>query len=96
MTALLAFIGTFGILILGAILRGFVLVKFWGWFIVPIFALPMFGIAAAIGISMTVTCLTWQYIPDDNADRHLSGTIAMTVINPVLALLTGWVVTLFL
>jgi hypothetical protein len=45
-------------LALSAIIKGFVLCKMWGWFVVPYFELPALSIPLAIGVSMLVGMLT--------------------------------------
>ena len=51
----------FGYIIAISIVRGAVLVLLWDWFIVPKFGLPHLGIIDALGISMLVGLLTYQY-----------------------------------
>lgn len=87
--------------VIGVILKGFVLSKLWLWFIVPIFNLPILSIPIAIGISIIVAMLTYQIIdtkPDDNVEKDVKewANAVATIIVPLLFLLEGYIVTLFM
>lgn len=70
-----------------AILRGFVLMMLWGWYVVPLFHLPSLTIAYAYGLGL----LASYAIP--SGDRKPSWGM---VVYPVLVLLFGWIGTWFL
>ena len=84
---------------LSSIWRGFVLTKLWVWFIVPVFHVPLLTIALAIGLSLVIGFLTHQYMRNTD-DRPMSDQVIESFIHalmyPTMALLIGWVVTLFL
>lgn len=44
-----------------AMLRGYVIQKLWLWFLVPL-GLPTIGVAHAIGISILIGALTFQFV----------------------------------
>jgi hypothetical protein len=64
----------------------------WGWFIVPL-GLPAIGIAAAIGISTTMSAMRGRRKgPDDEGWK----TIAKSVLQPWFCLAIGWIAKQFL
>lgn len=95
MGPLLVIIGTIALTFGTAVLKGWVLTKLWVWFIIPIFHLPVLGIAQAIGISLIMHYLTNEN-PDRKDDRKWFESVATAVVMPFIVLLMGWIVTLFL
>lgn len=100
MTVILSLLA-FVLLTVAAIWRGYVLTILWAWFIVPVFHLPVLGVVAAIGISLVVTFLTFQFPepnPEDNRSvgEKTAHSIVMSLVWPAIALLSGWVYHLFL
>lgn len=92
-------VGIFALLVISSLLRGFVLVKIWGWFIVPLFHLPVLTLLPAIGLALVVGFMTYQY--QYSKDERSTGekvfeSILLTFLYPLLVLLTGWVITLFM
>ena len=80
-------------LIVMTLVNGLVLRILWGWFAVPVFSLPPLSIPAAIGVHLMVA-----YLAEDSATKKEEGStflLAWTM-KPVLALLVGYVVHLFL
>lgn len=97
--------GYFMFLILSVVtailLRGFVLIYLWEWFIVSVFSLPPLGFVNALGFSLIVHYLTQQDIDKkEDKDRDLSDIIGriigQAVFYPLLILLLGWFFTLFM
>jgi len=79
------------------VLKGLVLVKLWSWFIVPVFGLPILSTPQAIGISLVI-----QYFvgvnngtKDNTREEKVKGIINLFLM-PIIALLLGFVVKLFL
>ena len=79
-------VGIFALLVISSLLRGFVLVKIWGWFIVPLFHLPVLTLLPAIGLALVVGFMTYQYQYSkdercgstwrgDSGERDLSGVV---------------------
>ena len=83
--------------IVGAILSGFVLMKFWAWFIVPIFSLPTLTVVQAIGLGFIIRWLTHEKEVDEDKDfveiliMSLKGIVSLGV-----AFFMGWIIHLFL
>jgi hypothetical protein len=79
-----------------AIWRGYVLVRLWGWFIVPVFHITAINIPEGIGLSLVVSYLTYQYIRDkEDKDDYIGNfirSIGVAVLWPAFALLFGWIV----
>lgn len=82
--------GIFGLMITASIARGWAFSVLWGWFVVPIFGLPEIGIAQAIGIAITLSLITHQYVPSKEKDTWMP--ILTALLSPPLAVLIGLVV----
>jgi hypothetical protein len=91
-------------LMIGAfLLRGYVLALLWLWLIVPTFHLTPLTAAQAIGLSVIVGYLTFEYPKDSKAkdedgnDRNVflvfTKASVVAVIPSLLALLTGYIVS---
>jgi cytochrome bd-type quinol oxidase subunit 1 len=81
-----------------AILRGFVLVKMWSWFVVPQFHCAPLRIPVALGLAGLIWLLTYHELPDEKEDEstRMARSIAGAFLLPLLALFFGWIYTLFL
>ena len=92
MAAVLVILGIFGIMILSNIWRGYVVSVLWGWFAVPL-GLPSVDIAWAIGISLTVGLLTYQYNgKNTKTEDDFGHALAFATIFPAFILMIGWIV----
>lgn len=83
------------VMVISTMFRGFVLSVLWGWFMVPIFNLPVLAIAPAIGLSVIVTFLTAS-LPDEKLERSFSYLIGYSLSFSAFSLLIGYIVTLFM
>ena len=93
-------LGFFALLIAGTILRGFMLSVMWGWFVVPLFHLPVLSIPYAIGLAVTASLFagTKSSKTDDKkktADK-IAEWIAQIILGPFLVLGVAWIVKQFL
>lgn len=82
-----------------AIWNGYALMVLWGWFVVPLFDLPPLTIAQAIGLSVLVGFLTHQRIESKEDEKPVEDTISAVLfasVKPAMALLIGWIVTLWM
>lgn len=75
-----------------SILRGFVLSILWGWFLVPL-GIPDIGVAWAIGIAATLGMLV---AGPSAGSKDTAEQLGYAVGTPLMALLIGWIVTLFM
>ena len=80
-----------------ALLNGYALSMLWQWFIVSTFEARPLGILPAIGMAMVVSFLTKQYNsaahdPSKSHNARMAELITYTVLNPVFALVFGWIV----
>jgi len=78
----MATLGMFFVVILGTLLRAFVLYKLWGWFIVPL-GVASIEMAQAYGISILVSILTMS-----NADIR-----SATEIDPAESVVYGFTIS---
>ena len=83
------------------IARGFVIMKLWAWFIVPIFALNALTLVHSIGLSLVVGLLTSELKPDDDADGEgwfakIITRFVFLVIVYAAVLFEGWIISLFM
>ncbi len=95
MVVFLVFLVAFSSFAIATILRGFVLSMLWGWFLVPIFGLPTLGIAAAIGISLVSTFLTYQHV-ETGENTNTGKRTAIILLHPLVALIVGAIVQMFM
>jgi len=99
---LLAGFGTFlGVLYaVSALINAFVLIKLWNWFVIPTFELAALSYPVAIGISLLVTFLTYQYHekPEktENENKQIKHLFAVIFLRPVMVLFVGWCVQCFM
>ena len=80
---------------LSSILRGFVLSKLWGWFIVPLFGLPSLSISFAIGLCLVVGMFQSHPSYKDH-EIETSTALLQGFVSPFIVLFIGWIVTMFL
>lgn len=80
------------------LLNGWALHLLWAWFVVPVFdALPALTTGQAIGISMIVSFLTYQYVPEPKESKSSAVGAGLTlIIRPLLAVLFGLIIKHFI
>jgi len=86
-------------MIISPIINGFVILKMWAWFVVPIFETHPLKLAEAIGLMFLVNYLKIgrnKETTKDNFWGEFVTNIFFLIIMSGFALLSGWVVTLFL
>ena len=72
-----------------AALRGFVVMKLWAWFLVPVFGLQAIGLWTAYGMALLAATLHPQTV--DTKDG-----ISVGLVQPLTALLFGYLIHLFI
>lgn len=90
----ITFIGL--ITIVGAILDGFVISILWNWFMVPIFDLPSLSIISALGLSLVIAWFTSHNNTGKNEEVDNKKAIILFIMRPILFLLIGYIVHLFM
>jgi hypothetical protein len=71
------------------LLRGFVVVKLWGWYVLP-FGVSQIGMAHALGISLFLSLLSQQHQPARDS-REKYEILISTIVGPLWVLLFGWI-----
>jgi len=87
------------VMTINPIINGFVFSKLWFWFIVPIFQTQPLRIVEAIGIVFLINFVRTRKDKEANEDNfweQFTTNIIFVVLIAVFALLSGWIVTLFL
>jgi hypothetical protein len=81
------------VLPIGIVLDALAFRVLWTWFAVPLGA-PLIGLGAAAGASFFIGYATKHYDPAKigmNDDQQL-GVIAYSLLNPIVAMLFGWLI----
>ncbi len=85
------------VVVLGSITNGFVLKSLWAWFIVPVFTLPVLSIVQAIGVAYVVRVLVQsKKYGAEKTEKPWQGLTVNIFVLPLIFLLFGWVLHLFL
>jgi len=89
------------LMVFSALFNGYALSVLWGWFIVPTFNSPQLSIPAAIGVSMIVGYLAKTIkVDDEDKQKPFGETLfkgaVLSVLKPTIALMFGWVVSVWM
>ena len=86
------------VFILGMFLKGLALSLMWGWFFVPALGVPPVSIAAATGIYLTVSALTYHGTGEQNKQTYefLIELAVKSIIGPLTLILFGYIVQFFM
>lgn len=89
----------FLVLALSSILNGWVLSILWGWFISPVFGVPLITVGQAIGLAMVISYLTYQHVDsntkkEDTTTQYVSIFVAL-ILRPFITLGIAYIVHLF-
>lgn len=84
-------------LVVGLLMDGLVVYKFWSWFIVTVFDLPNLLYWQAVGISLIVSYMTYHHTEDDTATtvQIASRTFFHALFYPLIMLGLGAIVYQF-
>ena len=86
-------------MIISTIINGFVFSKLWFWFIVPTFQMQPLRVVEAIGIIFLINFIRVKRDKEADKDKFwetFASNMVFIVLMAGFALLSGWVVTLFL
>jgi hypothetical protein len=99
---LLAVLGGIGLIVGAVLVRAWVLVTLWEWFIVPVFiGAPVITLPVAIGISLIVGMFT-QHLQTKTPDPQKSKaelvieSLSNAMIAPLVTLFFGWIALQFM
>ena len=99
-SALGVLIFAIAMIVVGALMNGWVVTILWEWFIVPVLGLPSLALVPAIGFALTVGVLTKNTNLQTNKDKTTMETaselFALAVIQPLFTLFMGWIIQSFM
>lgn len=83
------------------LLNGWAFATLWDWFVVPTFGLIQLSIPAAIGIASIVSLLTDHSVSTDkykdgSRGEILGGLIGHCIVKPLLAVVFGWIIKMWM
>jgi len=100
MKGLVWLVYTLIVIVGGSIVGGWALSVMWGWFVVPLFNVPAFGIAQAVGLMCVIGMIVPR--PNVNSDGKKYDTIEVIVMSfvaafvpPLVSVGIGWIVYQF-
>ena len=96
MVILVVLIGALSLIVAITLLRAFVLIQLWSWFVIPMFGLPILTIPFALGLSLIVGMFHPSLNPDTTDNNKNKTIIANAFLNPIFVLLIGWVIKTFI
>lgn len=81
-----------------ALVDGFVFVKLWLWFVIPVFGLPILSIPTAIGIGLLVEFLAKPLPKAEKKEwsEAMLNSFLMVTLKGAFVLTTAWIVTFWL
>lgn len=84
--------GVFGLVLFVPLLlwSAFVLMKLWGWFLVPL-GVPRIGLVGAVGVDLIVSLTAHQFVPERQTMQNWAERVARAVVIPAIILFVGWV-----
>jgi len=93
-------VSIFFVMIYDLVLKGFALSVLWKWFIVPTFDIVELSVVSAMGVMCIASCFMGTTDTDKDKDKsyeqRLFEGVFMATAKPVLILLIGWIVSLFM
>lgn len=93
---ILVVLGFIGIMFVSSILNGWAFSILWGWFVVPLFSLPVLSVPAAIGLAMCVSFVAHHQTFQKDAETDTTKAITYSIVKPFAALLVGYIVKQFI
>lgn len=80
-----------GLIVYNSFSWGFVLFKFWGWFIVPVFTtLPLITFWQAVGLMFVVALFHGKHLTPKEYDK--TNAAVTVLLGPWLTLFVGWLI----
>lgn len=91
---MLIVLGGLAAMVISAVYRGWVLMLLWAWFVSPTFGVPALRIPTALGVAVLVGMLTFN--PTGKESRSFTEALACSTASTTVALVVGWIYSLFL
>lgn len=88
-------LGFLAFLVISSLWSGYVLSVLWNWFIAPGLHVPQISIAIAIGLSLVVHMLTYQSQDGQKKGSDWVTPVVVALISPLISLILGYIVHLF-
>ena len=82
--------------VLSVIYQGYAFSVLWEWFVTPTFNIRPLNIPESIGLALLLSLSCKNIDSDSNEKSDFAKSVFITLVRPTLALLTGWIVTLFM
>jgi hypothetical protein len=85
--------------VVGTLFKGFLLMKFYAWFIAPTFGMSELTLVQALGLSFFVSLITFKYKKEENertTREALAEALGMYLVGYPFILLMGWILSLFM
>jgi hypothetical protein len=86
------------LMVLSTIIGGFILTKFWNWFVIPIFYFNQITIIQAIGLSFLISYIRFDYKKANNDNLTFEDFIKQFITAIILSgllFLIGYIIHLF-
>lgn len=86
-------------MIISPLVNGFVFAKLWAWFIVSTFGAHPIRLVEAIGLILLINFMLAKKSKDGDADKFwetFTENVIFIILMAGFALLSGWIVTLFM
>lgn len=85
------------LVVIATVWRAWVLTVLWTWFVVPIAAVAVLTVPAAVGVITVFASLTYHLQPtSDREGRTWQQAMNQVFVVPAMSLTMGWIVTLFM
>lgn len=87
------------VMFISAIVSGFVILKLWAWFIVPIFEIQPLKLVEATGLMLFIVYLkinSNKKVDINNFWKEFKYNLLFLMVDSVITLFVGWIITLFM
>jgi hypothetical protein len=85
------------VLIINPIISGFVVLKLWLWFVVPIFGAQPLRLVESIGLIFLISYVFYKYQkPSDGFWSEFGNRVFSLIFMAAFVLFSGWIIQLFM
>jgi hypothetical protein len=85
--------------VIGTLIKGFLLMKFYAWFIAPTFGISELTLVQSLGLSFFVGFITFKYKKEEKkrtTTEIITEALGFYLVGYPLVLLMGWILSLFM